>query len=242
MTMFGNAQGLSPGNLGMKLFKPSAAAALWWDPLNEGLPVVGAYRAIATVGSPWPLAPANYAESLQNWSNPGVNDLVQVSGLPAPVPWALNTGWQFVAANTDALDTGLIPAVNWTMLVQFANYTSINLYICGNHIVAPVSLYALYNTNVNSVYYNQGNLTVAPPLVAGNRGIAGKEGFRNGISEGAIGGANALPIVSVYIGALNQQGVGAIQFPNVNIRALAFYNATLTAPQVALVAAAMAAL
>jgi len=216
--------------------------ALWWDPNNEGLPVVGAYRAIATIGSPWGNAPTVYADTLQNWSNPGTNDLVQISGAPPPVPWALNTGWQFVAANTDAFDTGLVPATNWTMLIQFANYTSANLYLCGNYIAAPISLYALYDTAVDAVYYNQGNIGVPPPLVTGNRGMAGKEGFRNGVSEGAIGGLNALPIVSVYIGALDQQGVGAILHCDAEIRALAMYNNTITAPQMLAVSTAMAAL
>lgn len=233
---------LSPSEYGVN---PAAGGAipLWWDPNGEGLPVVGAYRAIATVGSPWPLAPAAYADTLVNWSNPGVNDLVQVSGLPAPVPWALNTGWQFVVANTDTFDTGLAPGNTWTMLVQFTGQNAVNRYLAGIYDNVAPSLFAVgAQVGIRVIYWNEGNRQVAPNMVFGNLCVAGNQGYRNGMADGAaIPAGPALPPISIYIGALNQFGLSVLH-TTANILAAAAYNATLTAPQILAVATAMGAL
>jgi hypothetical protein len=241
MTMFGNAIGLSPANLGMRLFKPSAAQALWGDPNNEGLPVVGAYRAIATVGSPWPLAPANYAETLQDWSGTSP-PLVEGAGA---VPWAANTGWQFVAAATQYFNTGLIPAndQSWTMLIQYTGAVGVNLWICGvlNGGGRIFGLQPLRNgTHVG--YFNGGFIQVIPQLANGNTAVVGNQAYRNGVLDGGpIGGWTGASAQPVYIGCLNNAGAPGL-YITANIRALAFYDGTLTAPQVLAVATAMAAL
>jgi hypothetical protein len=217
---------------------------LWWDPNGENLPVVAAYRAIATAGSPWSLAPANYAESLQNWSNPGVNDLVEGNGA---VPWAANTGWQFVAAATQYFDTGLIPAndQSWSMLAQFSNgiLAPLNYLVGAYSSVANTFFGVVYQSGANRVaYLNGGPTYVIPTLAAGNVGLAGSQGFRNGVAEGAPiaawGGASTR---SAYIGARNNGGVADL-FTTANAGSVVFYSGTLTAPQMLAVATAMAAL
>jgi hypothetical protein len=96
-------------------------------------------------------------------------------------------------------------------------------------------------TRVN--YANGGNLNVIPQLLAGNLGVAGNQGYRNGAPDGgAIGGYTAPPVQPAYIGCYNNQGAGGASRIIADIQALVLYDCTLTAPQVALVAAAMAAL
>jgi hypothetical protein len=221
---------------------------LWWDPLGENLPVVGAYRAIATVGSPWPLAPANYADTLQNWSNPGVNDLVQISGLPAPVPWALNTGWQFITANNDAFDTGITPATDqtWSAICQFNNVLTGNvdfLFGCANNAFNVIFGIQPNRGVIGVGYWNNRSLLVAPELLAGNLCIAGVFGYRNGaIEPGNIGAPWVGNLTTCYIGANNRAGVGSTGPITGNVESFAIYSGTLTAPQVLAVATAMAAL
>jgi hypothetical protein len=210
----------------------------WWDPNNEGLPVVGAYRAIATAGSPWPLAPANYAESLANWANPGINDLVEGNGA---VPWAANTGWQFNVAAAQYFNTGLVPAndQSWSMFVQFANNTNQGIVAgCDNGATRIFTIYP--NVVAALVRYRNGNFTqAAPQLLTGNLAIVGANGYRNGIFDAGPaagwGGASAL---SIWIGGYNPVG-GSFTG---NIESVAIYSGTLTGPQVLTVATAMAAL
>jgi len=241
MTMFGNAIGLSPGNLGMKLFKPSAAPALWWDPNNEGLPVVGAYRAIATVGSPWPLAPANYAESLQDWSGTSPN-LIEGNGA---VPWAGPTGWGFVAAALQWLDVGTgpgpqgAPAQSWSALIQYANFGSngdLDIMQTRNN---NTSGFGFKPNRFGSVRYLHGsNLLIAPSLLAGNLGVAGATAYRNGVAEAGVFALWPYFGNNVFIGAANNLGVG-IKFVDADVYAVALYSSVLTAPQVLAVATAM---
>ena len=72
-------------------------------------------------------------------------------------------------------------------------------------------------------------------------GIAGAQGYRNGVADGsAIGAANDT-FAMVFVGAYNGAGTAGL-FTACNVLALAIYNTTLTAAQVAAVSAAMAAL
>jgi hypothetical protein len=72
--------------------------------------------------------------------------------------------------------------------------------------------------------------------------VAGNTGYRNGAADpGAIGAWTGAAVSAVYICAINDAGVPTF-FTSAYIQALAIYDCTLTAPQVAAVAAAMAAL
>lgn len=170
----------------------------------------------------------------------GAQNFVEGNGA---VPWAAGTGWGFVAANAQWFDTGLVPAVAWSTLIQFTNYLTPGQYLCGNFLAAPQSLYAMYgNVASGSIWWNQANTSSLPFLAAANMGIAGKNGYLNGAFVGSPGGANPLPAATMYLGALNQQGVGAILFPTVEVVAFGIKMGTLTAPQVAAAALAMSLL
>ena len=251
MTMFGNAIGLSPGNLGMKLFKPSAAAPLlWWYPEGPaGWPaVVGAYRAIATVGSPWPLAPANYAESLTNWANPGTYTLTEIGG--GSVNWAANVGWSGFFALNRCLDTNINPTpINqtWSVLVEYAGATNAGQYLFG--LADSIVESGLFGVRDNAAVAQSqhgafGAIGGNAPAInaAGNYGFAARQPYRNAVAEAAL--VNILPgtsDITIYIGARNTNGVAGSHFAG-SIKALVIYSGTLTVAQVTAVDAAMAAL
>jgi len=244
--MFGNAIGLSPGNLGMKLFKPSAAAPLlWWDPNNEGLPVVGAYRAIATVGSPWPLAPANYAESLQNWANLGTYDLTEIGG--GPVNWAANVGWSGFLALARCLNTNIIPTLDqtWTALVECADAGHNDRYVFGvvdsvgdNGVFQCLDRAAVVRVDHGIAGTSASNAPALGAVV--NYGFAGRQPYRDGAPEAIMCpvGAGTCDI-PICLGGRNWNGLfGGSQFAG-SISSFVIYSGTLTGVQVAAVDAAM---
>ncbi len=215
----------------------------WWDPNDAGLSVVAAYRAINSVGTPWPGGPTVYAQSLVNQSNPGVNDLVEGNGA---VPWVQATGWGFVEAAVQYFDTGLVPAddQSWSMFAQYANATTDGM-LAGlqSGVNQRLWLWARVLTNQQN-YANGVNVGAAPGLVTGNMAVAGNQGYRNGIADGgAIGPWGGATILPIYIGAFNNAGIAAF-FADADLESIAIYNGGAAAVQAeaAAIAAAMAAL
>jgi len=93
------------------------------------------------------------------------------------------------------------------------------------------------NNGANRTYYfASGGLNIAGDVLAGNMCIAGSTKYYNGsydgVSFGSFTCSNECRLVTAY-------GGGTFYG---NVHAVAFYNTTLTAGQVAAVAAAMAAL
>lgn len=222
-----------------------SARANWWDPNGVGLSVRAAWRAINSVGTPWGSGPVNYAQSLVNQANPGVNDLVEGNGA---VPWVQATGWGFAAALLQYFDTGLIPAndQSWSAFVQFANVTTFaNTTLVGCFIGALRAFRFRPTQGALRVSYDNGGGALVPPvLVTGNLGIVGNRGYRNGIVEGApMIGWGGPSIFSLYIGALNQVGV-ANQFITSDIESVVLYDGGPAAvqAQALAIATAMAAL
>lgn len=238
--IFGSNQTTGNTNLGARLFRPRGLAR-WWDPDNEGFCIAGAYRSIASIGSPWALAPANYAETLQDWSATSPN-LTEGNGA---VPWAAATGWGFVAAAAQYFDTSIVPASGYSMLVQYANGVAPSGYLAGVFTLgARTRLFLNPSVIGPEVRYGSGGIRdVAPNLLTGNIAVAGQQGYRNGIAEGALITAWDAPnILSAYIGCYNQSVGGPTSFITADIYAVAIYNCTLTAPQVLSVATAMSQL
>lgn len=238
-------------HLGIQLLNPLVTDADttvpdWWDPNGVGLSVVAAYRAIATVDSPYTNdPPANYAASLVNNANPGVNDLVEGNGA---VPWAAATGWGFVTAQQKYFDTGLVPAndQSWSVFAQYANGGVTTQYLLGAYNGIATGFFAIANsTSANNAIYGNGGITQFPPrLSVGNLAAVGSQGYRDGVAEGvalaAWGGASVL---SVYIGVRHDGGV-PFGYTTANLSAVAFYNAGPAAvqAQVPAIAQAMALL
>jgi hypothetical protein len=180
------------------------ATGTWYNPsgaFDAFLVDVFAWRAINSVGTPWPGGPANYAATLTDEENGQV--LVEVNGA---VTWAVNTGWQFVRALNQALDTGLIPTNDYSIFIQYsgfvyaANSTTLigqdsgsDLHIMPDRLVFPNDL----------VEYRFGGVSqIVPQLTpAGNLGISGGQPYRNGVSDGGNIGPLGAAARSLYIGS-----------------------------------------
>jgi len=210
----------------------------WWDPNNEGLAVIGAYRAINSVGTPWASGPADYASSKINQANPGTYDLVEGNGA---LPWAAATGWTFVAAAAQYFNTGYTPAA-WTdsFLSQFSNVTN-DVLIWGFTDGAGFYWGCAPRTFHSVRYYHGGPLIIAPWAATTNLGVSDRTAYRSGVAEiGVIGGGGNR--FQVYIGGTNNQNLAMINPAAFRGHAFVMYSTALTAPQMLAVATAMAQL
>jgi hypothetical protein len=183
----------------------------------------------------------SYAASLLDLV--GAQNLVEGNGA---VPWAALTGWGFVAGSAQWLDTVLIPADNWSMLVQFANVVTASDWLCGSYDVGTPERFDIApNDSGTDVIYGHGTAgnrnIVAPPHLAGNLGVAGKQPYRDGLADGAAIAAGAGTYTrTIYIGDINSLAGRNI---TADIYALGIKKGPeLTAGEVAAAAAAMAAI
>lgn len=217
--------------------RPRGSFTPWFRLGGAPLPVA-AYQAKSSTSANG-YAVASLAASYTNLANPGVNDAA-----PGVAPtWAAGTGWTF-NGSTQYLVTGVVPASGYSMLIQFTNGPTATItWLCGE-FKANARFDIQPSRTGADVRYGSGGLTVvAPHLTSGNLGIAGQQGYRNGTADGsAIGAWSALATDDIYIGCYNFNGVGASNFISAKVQAFAIYSVTLTAPQVAAVAAGMAAL
>lgn len=208
----------------------------WWDPNGEGLCIWAAYQ---------PKWAANFAASLLDLSING-NNAGDPGGGSTPA-WDAVNGWKFDGGN-DYLTTAFIPQndQSQSMIAQFTNCaqrTFDAIAGCvGSGAGCNLSIWNGYNVATTAAYANGNVVGVAlAGLAAGNLGVAGNQGYRNGVaSGGAIGGYGSVPDRVLWIGC---QNTGAVNSPWLGyIQALAIYDCTLTAPQVLAVATAMAAI
>jgi len=96
-------------------------------------------------------------------------------------------------------------------------------------------------TNIRR-YALGGQLDISGNVVTGVMAIAGHNAYLNGIAEaGTIGAYSGINTRPSFIGRWNNNGVAYGSFMG-DILAVVFYKTTITAPQVALVSVAMAAL
>ena len=193
-----------------------------------------------------PKGAASLAASYVNLANPGTYDAA-----PGTAPtWAAGTGWTF-NGTTQYLTTGIVPAATFTIIAQFSGAS----LPPGNYPqpVGQNTTGAVNNISNGGVipfpggnhYFSWGGAatTVAGGLAAGNLALAGNQGYLNGVADGAaVGGGYGVATRGLFIGARNSNAGAAEYWYAGNIQAVAIYDVTLTAPQVAAVAAAMAAL
>lgn len=217
-------------------FDPGLTALPWYRAGGAPLPVA-AYQ---------PKGASSLAASYVNLANPGTYDAA-----PGVAPtFDAATGWTFDGL-TQYLTTNVTPSAGWTAYARFSDVT--------NTGYAIVSQFSSISTSTiqglapgrgtgPAVRYAYGNITgvstrdVAPNLTAGVLAIAGPNCYRNGSSDGAISNAFTDTSAPFAIGARKIPSTAADLFLSGRIQAVAIYNSTLTAPQVAAISAAMAAL
>lgn len=208
----------------------AAAAVPWW--LAGG---VAAANAIAVYQ---PKGAASLAASYVNLANPGTYDAA-----PGVAPtWAAGVGWTF-NGTTQYLTTGVSLNQTYSMLVRFSGATLAALCSIAGQDGSATSRFR-FGPRTTGVFYACGatTSTMAPATTSGVIGLSGYQPYRNSATDGAPTSGWVGVGIDTFIGAYNNQGVGAAQFYTGNVAALAIYNTTLTAPQVLAVSTAMAAL
>lgn len=156
-------------------------------------------------------------------SLPGVEAVYQPIGAPSPVDALLNVGhdhrmvgrytatagvlpaWSAATGLTfngtgQYLRTKLIPLSTWTVIARISRATGSYLFIIGTQN------WGLFQYDTLT-YYNGSNVSVAPYLATGVAGMAGPQGFRNGIASGAAttGSGNASGY-DIFLGNRNDYG------------------------------------
>ena len=207
--------------LARKLTAASArAVAPWW---REG----GAPEPVAAYQ---PIGAASLADSYINLVNPGTFDAA-----PGVAPtWASGTGWQGDGA-TIFLTTGVAIGSGGTVVIRLHSLSAIfpNRYF-SSFVGGELGVQA---TTSNVAFLNGGNVSVSSGFSANVFAIAGNAGYVDGVNVATIpAGATPTGTIELFRRPDNTRYADGV------IAAIAIYDTTLTAPQVAAVSAAMAAL
>lgn len=210
---------------------PAPPVTNWWE----------AGGATGTVQVLQPKGAASYAASLLDLSGNGNN----ASEGAAPT-WDTVDGWTFSGTPADTfLDTGIVPASGWTMVVRFSNggVTTGTMIVAGLGSGTPSRFFLdTCEDTTNHVYGAGGFTVVANRITSGVMAIAGQQGYLDGVADGAAAsGSGWTTTRSVYIGGNNNGGLRNATYAG-NVQAIAIYDNTLDAATVAAVSAAMAAL
>jgi len=175
--------------------------------------------------------------------------LVPFGGVAEP-GWNAGQGLTFTLA-TEALDTQLVPASTWSMMVQFASIPATAVgnmnMVAGSQSAGSTQLYCWPRNNAgglnrytyghgasansaNGLWFGDGNMCVVPT-----------QGYRDGVADLAIGAWVGIASNTVAIGAHNS---GVIAFPVLggSITAVGIKTTAMMPAQIALAHAAMAAL
>ena len=207
--------------------------APWY--LSGGVAAANCLAAYKAIGA------ADIATSYVNLAKPGTYDLT-TSDAPT---FAAATGWTF-NGTSQFLDTGVVPATGYSVQIRFTD--------CEN--VTNASMFGQVKTNANFYlvppgdgggnvkYYSGRGVAAAPQMLSGIMGMAGQQGYRNGVPDGAaMASWLDTATLSCYIGAYNTAGgPNWLYVPTSKIQACAIYNTILTDAQMLAVSNAMAAL
>lgn len=182
---------------------------------------------------------ANLAQAIVNETG-GVGALADPGGGATP-NWAAGVG-----ITGDGLvlylSSNIIPAAGWSVFVQYSGGGGSNNVLIGSDDLATARCTLWPELVGNCYYYNGSGATAGAILAAGNMGVAGQQGYRNGGADGgAIPGWAGGGVLPFYVLCANWGGVPS-QYSAATITALWIANVTITAPQAATLAAAMAAL
>ena len=208
------------------LGRATAVASSWW--LSGGISAancVGAYQAKGA---------ASYAASKVNLANPGAYTLAD----PAPPSWDAASGW--TSTGSARLRTGIVPASGYSIIVRFSGAVAGALVSAASF--APLYFECYLSSSARSYAAGAATRTaVAGGITAGVMAVAGPKGYLDGVEEVALPYTGA-PSTDFGIFFEHFGGGGGYDPFAGNIQAVAIYNATLTAGQVAAVTTAMNAL
>lgn len=209
--------------------KSSTPPANWWE-AGGATGAVVAYQ---------PKGAASYAASLVNLANPGVNDATD-NGVLVP-GWSSANGWEFNSSSF--ILTGVSSGI-FSVFLQATAVTNPGGGLFGSQMGGG-TFYRIYGDSGGQAYYANGTTSqqpASPGFSGGNIGMAGTKAYLNGSDVGiTMNAPDGVSTNAFYIGAENFSGT-----PNeptaYNCTAFAIWDNNLTAPQIAAVVAAMAAL
>lgn len=205
-------------------FGAAAPAGDWW----------AAGGATGCVLAVQPKGAADYAASKLDLSGNGNH---VTDGVAAD--WDATNGWTF--SSNKYLITPVVPATDrsWSAIVRFSGGGSTVGKLFGSE-----SLYfGIYPNYLGTIYYdNCYETSTTPGLNSGRLAFAGLKAYRDGVDEGLTGGSSLGGTArAIYIGASHTSG-GPNAYWAGSIYALAVYDNTLSAGQVAAIDSAAAAL
>lgn len=198
--------------------------AEWWLPTGVSVhDVHGAYE---------PVRVANYAESLLD-IGPYGNNLIDPGGIATP-DWGGTIGWYFDGI-AQYLITNFVPKQNQeqSMFIEFSNaVVDIGAVVCLAGMFDAAGIFGIFpDEGAIGVRYANGLVQdVGPTKNAGNLGISGVYGYRDGIQDNALAIANwfGIPTEPIHIGCFNFSGIMPLFFVNAIIRSLVIFNRILT--------------
>jgi len=225
----------SRASIGGVLGSGRGGAALWY--------LAGGVSAANCVAAYQPKGAASLAASYTNLATPGT-----YTAAPGTAPtFAAATGWSFAQASSTYLTTGIVPASGWSAIVRLSDAiynSSASAPVLGSGVVGSSNSFQLIpieTTNALSLFVYGNAFNNSTKVTAGVLALAGSSMYIDGSSAGSVGGTFSGSGVALVIGAHNNAGTIA-RHVTAKIQAIAIYNTTLTAPQVAAFSAAMAAL
>jgi hypothetical protein len=204
---------------------------------GSGAPAVPWYLAagVTPVAAYQPMFAADLAASYVNLANPGTNNAA-----PGVAPtFDTQRGWIF-NGTTQHLITGLVPTAGWSMLILFRDNQQVGT-IAGMRNTGTCQIRIIDDPVTGVTYANGGLVTVAPVLVSGFLAVAGQQGYRNGVAEGAaISAWSGTATNAIWIGGYSVTGTLTSPFKG-DIQAFALWNTALNASQVEAVYTALMA-
>lgn len=212
----------------------SGAAAVPWY-LAGGVALANVVAAYQPIGA------ASLAASYSNLANPGTNDAA-----PGVAPtWASATGWTF-NGSTQYLTSGIAPASGYSVVIRISGgpTSGNNQYALASYDGTGNTYFRIILRDAGRCIYNNGNTTLVDTEAAQAAGVWGMtptDAYRDGTSQGSLGGWSGTNTRPIYIGARNLAGT-ADAFTAFNCLAYALYNTALTGAQVAAITTAAAAL
>lgn len=129
------------------------------------------------IGAYESLLAGSLADSYINLANPGTYDLTTTAA-----PTYTGMGWK---GGSKLLDTGIVPAQNWSLFTWFfTGSAAVGHFLCGAY--TNPTRFSLVPSITSKVEYGSGSfLQVSPGLAQGSLAVAGQQGYRNGITDGA---------------------------------------------------------
>lgn len=214
------------------LASAGAAATPWYLAGGVALAnVVAAYQ---------PIGAASLAASYSNLANPGTNNAA-----PGVAPThASATGWTF-NGTTQYLSTPN-PASGYSVVIRLSNAPTAgnNHYAFASYAGTGNTYFRIIVRDAGRCIYNNGGTTLLDTEAASAAAVWGMtptDAYKDGVSQGSVGGWSGTNSRPVFIAARNLDGT-ADAFTAFNCLAYALYNTALTGTQMSAIMTAAAAL